>query len=137
VYLLDTNILSELRRPKPHGAVLAWLASVGETSLSVSAISVGEIQRGIEMAREQDAVHAKTIEEWLHRLVESMPVRPLDAACMIEWARLMHRQQPHLVADAMIAATGRVYNLIVVTRNVRDFRLFPVTTLNPFDFPKN
>lgn len=133
MYLLDTNVVSELRRPKPHGAVLAWIAATDERMLAISAITIGEIQRGIEAAHEQDSARARMIEVWLGQLMQSMSVLPLDGQCMIQWAKLMHRRPPHLVADAMIAATATVHGLIVVTRNVKDFEHFPVKMLNPFE----
>lgn len=133
MYLLDTNVVSELRRPKPHGAVLAWIAATDERMLAISAITIGEIQRGIEAAREQDSARVRMIEVWLGQLMQSMSVLPLDGQCMIQWAKLMHRRPSHLIADAMIAATATVHGLIVVTRNVKDFELFPVKVLNPFE----
>lgn len=133
MYLLDTNVVSELRRPKPHGAVLAWIAATDERMLAISAITIGEIQRGIEAAHEQDSAHARMIELWLGQLMQSMSVLPLDGQCMIQWAKLMHRRPSHLIADAMIAATATVHGLVVVTRNVKDFELFPVKVLNPFE----
>jgi predicted nucleic acid-binding protein len=133
MYLLDTNVVSELRRPKPHGVVLAWIAATDERMLAISAITIGEIQRGIEAAREQDSARVRMIEVWLGQLMQSMSVLPLDGQCMIQWAKLMHRRPSHLIADAMIAATATVHGLIVVTRNVKDFELFPVKVLNPFD----
>lgn len=133
MYLLDTNVVSELRRPKPDGAVLAWIAATDERMLAISAITIGEIQRGIEAAYEQDSARARMIEVWLGQLMQSMSVLPLDGQCMIQWAKLMHRRPPHLVADAMIAATATVHGLIVVTRNVKDFGHFPVKVLNPFE----
>ena len=68
MYLLDTNVISELRRPKPHGAVLAWFASTGQARLYVSAVSVGEIQLGVERCRAQDPKKAHDIEAWLAAL---------------------------------------------------------------------
>ena len=64
MYLLDTNVISELRRPKPHGAVLAWFESVADSDLHISAVSLGEIQAGIELTRDQDAAKAAEIEQW-------------------------------------------------------------------------
>lgn len=133
MYLLDTNVISELRRPKPHGAVLAWIGATDVKLLAVSAITIGEIQQGIEAAREQDGQRAQIIEAWLRQMMHSTSVLPLDGLCMIEWAKLMHRRPQHLIADAMIAATAIVQGRIVVTRNVRDFEHFPVRLLNPFE----
>ncbi len=132
MYLLDTNVVSELRRPKPHRAVLAWLAAVDEVQLFISAVTLGEIQAGIEMTREQDDEKATELEAWLSMLAESYNVLPMDAAAFREWGRLTHRKSNTLLEDAMIAATARQHNLTVVTRNVSDFKSFGVAVLNPF-----
>lgn len=132
MYLLDTNVVSELRRPKPHGGVLAWIGAVAETDLYLSAVTVGEIQAGIELTREQDAAKAEELSAWLDQVALAYSVLPLDARCCREWARLMHRRSDTLIEDAMIAATARVHHLTVVTRNVADFKGFGVEVLNPF-----
>jgi predicted nucleic acid-binding protein len=80
MYLLDTNIISELRKPKPYGAVVAWLESVDDAQLNVSAVTLGEIQAGIEMTRVQDAVKAAEIEAWLDLVAASYNVLPMDAS---------------------------------------------------------
>jgi len=134
MYLLDTNVVSELRRPRPHGAVLAWLASVEDSSLYLSAVTLGEIQAGIELTREQDKTKAAEIEAWLDQLSEAYNVLPMDAVAFRAWARLMHRKSDTLYEDAMIAATARVHRLTVVTRNTADFEAFDVPLLNPFEF---
>ena len=132
MYLLDTNVVSELRRPRPHGGVLAWLRGVADTDLFVSAITLGELQAGVEITREQDAVKAAAIERWVDRVAETSQVLAIDARVCRAWARLMHRRSDDLIEDAMIAATAEVHGLTVVTRNVRDFAVFGVGTLNPF-----
>ena len=133
MYLLDTNVVSELRRAKPHGAVLAWLKSVADADLHLSAVTLGEIQSGIEMTREQDAAKAGEIEAWLEQVGETYNVLAMDAQAFRYWARLMHQRPDRLVEDAMIAATALVHNLTVVTRNVGDFELLGARTLNPFE----
>jgi predicted nucleic acid-binding protein len=132
VFLLDTNVVSEFRRVRPHAAVLAWLRRVSDSDLHVSAVTIGEIQAGIEITREQDSVKALEIEAWLDLVAETYNVLPMDARSFRFWARLMHRRPRALHENAMIAATAEAHNLIVVTRNVRDFEQLGVRTLNPF-----
>ena len=133
MFLLDTNVVSELRRPRPHRAVVAWLQSVDESDLCLSAVTLGEIQAGIELTREQDAGKAAEIEAWADLLAASYNVLPMDSESFRGWARLMHRKSDTLYEDAMIAATAKVHRLVVVTRNVGDFSGFGLELLNPFD----
>ena len=132
MYLLDTNIVSELRKPRPHGGVMAWLKSTADADLHLSAVTLGEIQAGVEVTREQDADKARQIEDWLELVAQSYNVLPMDGATFRAWAKLMHRQSDTLYEDAMIAATAAVHNLTVVTRNIADFARFDVRLLNPF-----
>lgn len=131
-YLLDTNVVSELRKPRPHGGVLAWLQGVDDKDLFLSAVTIGEIQAGIELTREQDEAKAAEIEAWLEQVAASYAVLPMDATAFRVWARLMHRRSDTLIEDAMIAATALVHGLTVVTRNVADFKAFGVPVLDPF-----
>lgn len=133
MYLLDTNVISELRRPKPHGAVLAWFQGVSDSDLRISAVSLGEIQAGIELTREQNAEKAAEIERWAERVASTYNVLSMDADTFRIWARLMHRRSDTLYEDAMIAATALRHHLTVVTRNVADFVHFEVDLLNPFE----
>ena len=132
MYLLDTNVISELRRPRPHGAVVAWLAPIADSNLHLSAVTIGEIQAGIEITREQDAAKADEIEQWAALVAGSYNVLPMDAETFRLWARLMHRNSNTLYEDAMIAATAKQHALTVVTRNVGDFASFGVEIFNPF-----
>jgi len=132
MYLLDTMVISELRRQRPHGAVLAWLKSVDDGDLRLSAVTLGEIQAGIEMTRKQNPARAGELEAWLDAVAASWNVLPMDGAIFRRWAQLMHGRSDDLIEDAMIAATAAVHGLTVVTRNVRDFRHFGVKTLDPF-----
>jgi len=132
VYLLDTNVVSELRKPKPHQGVVAWVQNASEENLHLSAVTVGEIQAGIEITREQDAPKAQEIEAWLDSVAETYNVIPVDAHIFRRWAQLMHRRPNHHLEDALIAATALVRGLSVVTRNVDDFKPFGVSLINPF-----
>jgi toxin FitB len=132
MYLLDTNVVSELRKPKPHGAVLAWIQSVRDDQLFISALTLGELQAGAERTRKQDREKAEGIEAWIDQLSEAYEVIPMDATIFREWARLMEGRSDDLLEDAMIAATARVRGLTVATRNVRDFKGLAVEVLNPF-----
>lgn len=136
MYLLDTNVVSELRRPRPHGAVLAWLQSVNDADLHLSAVTIGEIQAGIEVTRDQDQAKAAEIEGWLEQVAQTWNVLDMDAYTFRAWARLMHRRSDNLIEDAMIAATAIVHRLTVVTRNVRDFDTLGVASVNPLLHPE-
>jgi toxin FitB len=135
VYLLDTNVISELRRTRPHGAVVAWVEAIPDQHLHVSAATLGELQSGVEIMRERDPAKAAEIEAWIGRLADLYNVLPLDGPCFRTWARLMHRKPDDLVMDALIAATAAAHNLTVVTRNVRDFQRLGSPTLNPWRHP--
>ena len=96
-------------------------------------MTIGEIQAGIEITREQDATKAMQIEQWLDLVADSYNVLSMDAAVFRIWAKLMHRTSDTLYEDAIIVATAKVHHLTIVTRNVADFKGFEVKLLNPFD----
>jgi predicted nucleic acid-binding protein len=131
-YLLDTNVMSETRKSRPHGAVMEWLRGLDGGQTFLSAVTLGELQAGVERTRRQDPVKAEDIERWADQLAATYEVLPMDTHCFREWGRLMDNKQPGLLEDGMIAATARVHGLIVATRNERDFRQLEVRTLNPF-----
>ena len=131
-YLLDTNVISELRKPKPHGAVVAWILEIPEESLFLSAVTLGEIQAGIEITRGQDEAKAAEIEHWLDDLASTHNILDASSAIFRRWAQLMHKQTDHHLEDALIAATALTHDLTVATRNTRDFKSFGVGLINPF-----
>ena len=133
-FLLDTNVVSELRRPRPHGAVLAWLQSVDDADLHLASVTLDEIQAGIERTRDHDPAKASEIESWLNQVSDTFNILSLDGPAFRCWARLMHRQSDTLYEDAMIAAIAKLHHLIVVTRNETDFSGFDVPVLNPFQW---
>ncbi len=132
MYLVDTNVISELRRIKPHGAVVEWLRQTANDQLFVAAVTIGEIQSGIEITRETDPSRATELESWLQQISLSYNVLPMDAEAFRIWGRLMHKCQDHLAGDAMLAATAKQHGLIIVTQNAKDFEQFGVQILNPF-----
>jgi predicted nucleic acid-binding protein len=134
MFLLDTNVISELRKPKPHGAVLGWVKANQHERSYISAVSVGEIQRGVELTRDQDITKANEIEQWLGGVIANYEILPMNAYCFKQWAKLMHHQSNTRMADAMIAATAITFNLTVVTRNVSDFEHFDCAVFNPFEY---
>ncbi len=134
MYLLDTNIVSELRKLRPHGAVVEWLQGIPDNDLSISALTIGELQAGAERTRRQNKEKAESIEAWIDQISQAYEVIPMDAIAFREWARLMEGKSDQLLEDAMIAATARVRRLIVVTRNLRDFKSFKVEVFDPFTF---
>ena len=133
MYLLDTNVVSELRRTRPHGGALAWMSSVATARIFVSAVSIGEIQVGIEVTRRQDEARAEELEAWLDGVLDSYEILPMDSTVFRECARLIQGRPEAWQGDAMIAATAVVHGLTVVTRNVSDFARFGVELLNPFE----
>ena len=133
-YLLDTNVVSELRKPRPHGAVVAWRRSVPVSQIAIPAVVLAEAQAGVELTRKQDPGKAAQLEAWIDNLMIYYAVVPSDGSIYREWARLMHRRSITLSADAMIAATARIMGLTVATRNVKDFAIFGARVFNPFTY---
>jgi toxin FitB len=134
MYLLDTNVISELRKPRPHGAVVAWMRSQTSDGLFLSSMTLLELQQGAERTRRQDIHMAQKLDNWIASIASTMTVLPADGDVCRETARIMVKKTPALFQDAFIAATARVHRLTVVTRNVRDFAHFGVPTFDPFTY---
>jgi predicted nucleic acid-binding protein len=133
MYLLDTCVVSEARRRTPQA--VTWLRSMRPETLFVSAITIGEIMKGITMKLRTDPPAAAVLLRWLDelRFVYASRILPIDDEVATSWGRLMaERSRP--VVDTLIAATARVNNKIVVTRNVADFADTGVTVLDPWTF---
>jgi toxin FitB len=133
MFLLDTNVISELRKIRPHGGVISWLQTVKYTDIYLPAIIIGELQAGIEITRSTNIIKANEIEAWLEIVVTTHNILPMEATIFRQWARLMHKRSHVLAGDAMIAATAIIHNLTVVTRNTRDFNDLGVKIFNPFN----
>ena len=133
-FLLDTNVLSEARKPNGNPRVLAWLASVKASDLYLSVLVVGEIRNGIERLRRRDARQSVVYEDWLAKLRHSYSDRilPVTVEVAEEWGR-MNVPDPVPVIDGLLAATARVQGLTFVTRNTADLSRSGVRLLNPFE----
>jgi predicted nucleic acid-binding protein len=136
-FLLDTNVISELRKLRPHGALLNWYKSYSSSAFGLPAIALYEIQAGVEVTRQQNQAKAIEMELWLESLIQETQVLPFDGLAARVAAQLMHGQSKVLIEDAMIAATAIANGLTVATRNTRDFERFGVPLVNPFLFPRN
>ena len=133
MFLLDTVILSELRKRERHPGLVSWMATQRTSDLFVSVVTIGEIQRGIDLQRSKDAGFAAALADWLDRVLTSYRDRLLgfDLGASRRWGRLS-AELGHHSADLMIAATALEHGLIVVTRNVRHFQPTGVQVWDPF-----
>jgi len=132
MYLLHTPVVSELRSKEPNHNVLNRLRAVDPELIYLSAVTIGEIQSGIEITRDTDEEAAEGMEVWLRKIIDTHQVISLDAAIMRVWARLLHRNWDLPMIDAMIAATAVAQRLIVVTDEPALFKTLGVETLNPY-----
>lgn len=136
MYLIDTNVISELRKGAGcDPRVAAWYGGVRDEELYLSVLVVGEIRQGIERLRARSAPRARALETWLAQVVEAFGPRvlPVDRKVAEVWGRFGVRGT-FPVVDALLAATAEAYGLTLVTRNVRDIRGSGVRCLNPFQF---
>jgi len=133
-YLLDTNVVSELRKKSPDPRVLAWFEKAADERLYFSVLSVGEIRRGIE--RLDDPTRKQALAEWLE--TELLPwfgsrLLPINLAVAERWGKLLAAAgRPLPSIDSLLAATALEHGLILVTRNVQDFNLPEVRVENPW-----
>ncbi len=133
-YLLDTNVISELRKGERADAnVKEWFGGLEDEEIYLSVLTIGEIRRGIESVRRRDPGSAAALDSWLARLGEAHRDRilPVDRAVAEEWGR-MNVPDPLPVVDGMLAATAKVAGLTFATRNVADVKGTGVETVDPF-----
>lgn len=137
--LLDTNILSELRKAaKANARVRTWFDGVAAEEIFLSVLVIGELRRGVELVRRRDGRQADALERWLVRVVSDHEERILlvDGAVAEQWGRLT-AMRPGAVVDTLMAATALVHGLVLVTRNVKDVAWTGVPCLNPFEAASN
>ncbi len=132
-YLLDTNVLRELGKTSPHRNVAAWLKSVDDADLAISALTVREITKGVAKLRKTKPEPAAALATTVGVIFDAFEGRilPIDRAVASLWGRALGESEKH-GDDAGLAATARVHGLIVVTRNVKDFSGRGVKLLDPF-----
>jgi len=133
-YLLDTNVVAEVRKARPHTGVAAWFESVPGSELYLSVLVVGEVEQGIARLRRRNPQQAGAYQSWLGRLRHEFADRllPVTEGVAMEWGRLNATRPLPAIDDALMAATAIVHGLTVVTRNVDDFAPTGVAVLNPF-----
>jgi predicted nucleic acid-binding protein len=133
-YLIDTNVLSELRKgARCDPNVSRWFASVEPEEVFLSVLAVGEIRNGIERIRRRDDRSARALDTWLRKLIaeHSDRILPIDEAIAQEWGRLSVPDRIPVV-DGLMAATARVHSLTLATRNLKDVARTGVPCINPF-----
>ena len=134
-YLLDTNVLSELRKgAKADAKVRQWASSVLKAKHYISVLSLGEIRKGIELLRKKSPAQCLVFERWLAQLQSdyAQEILPVSEEIADRWGRLMAMQTLPVI-DSQIAATALVHDLTVVTRNTHDFKRSGAKLLNPFE----
>lgn len=133
-YLLDTNVLSEVRRPRGDANVKRWISSMPAGDLYISVLTIGEVRRGIGLLERRDRAQAEIYEVWLTTFLRDYEDRilPVDAESAEEWGR-MNVPDPISIVDGLMAATARSKNMTFVTRNTSDVARTGVRLLNPFD----
>lgn len=136
-YLLDTNVISELIKKEPHPGVLRWINQRSEDTLFLSAITLGELQKGISKLR--DTVRIGRLQDWVDQdLAERFKNRilPIDSEVALTWGRLQGNAEqtgsPLPAMDSLIAATALTHHLVVVTRNVKDLERCQAQVFNPW-----
>lgn len=133
-YLLDTNVLSELRRRTPHRAVVEWVERRPSTTLHLSVLTLGELRKGIEALPEGERRLA--LSDWLEVELPGFfagRLLPVDAAVADRWGRMLAAAaRPVPAIDSLLAATALTHGLVLVTRNVRDFRIEGLEVINPW-----
>jgi predicted nucleic acid-binding protein len=136
-YLIDTNIIAEVRKgTRCDPRVARWWAGIADADLFVSVLVLGEIRKGIELARPRDPAKAAALERWLNtvRHLFGQRILPIDQAVADAWGRL-NASRPRPTVDSLLAATAQVYDLTLVTRNLTDMPKTGISILNPFVHP--
>jgi predicted nucleic acid-binding protein len=134
-FLLDTNVVSELHKRTPNPAVRAWIAAVPDDQLYISVLNIGEIRRGVQVARQRDLASAERLHAWLERTIEQFADRivPVVLGDALLWGQFTAGNRIP-VDDAMLAAQAAARDWTLVTRNIKDVERTGVRLLNPFEY---
>ncbi len=135
-YLIDTNVISEVRKgARCDARVAGWFGSVEDSELYLSVLVLGEIRRGIERARSNEPARAEALEKWLTQVGRAFVGRILavERSVADEWGR-MSAKRPHKTTDTLMAATAKVHALTLVTRNTADVAGLGAAVINPFEW---
>lgn len=133
-YLLDTNIVSELRRKNPDNNVINWLEEIDTDSLYLSCITIGELKSGVLKKLKQDKVTGNMLLKWINKLMSDYEDQILDISletCEI-WAQMLNIDATNAI-DGLIAAQAKQLDMILVTRNIKHFKMFDIKLCNPFE----
>ncbi|WP_089718160.1 type II toxin-antitoxin system VapC family toxin [Candidatus Entotheonella palauensis] len=136
-FLLDTNVISELRKGSRCNSFVAnWFDTIEDHEVYLSVLVIGEIRKGIELVRRNDHLTAARLEHWLQQIVDQYSDRilPIDQSVAEEWGRL-NAPNPLPTIDALLAATAKIHHFVLATRNVDDIKRTGVSYINPFDAP--
>ena len=133
-YLLDTNVVSERRRPRPDVRVAKYVDSLRDEAIFLSVLTIGELRRGAQERAKVDRAHSRRLDAWIDGLETSFADRilPVDLETSTAWGKLA-AQRPRTIVDTLIAATALTHNLCLVTRNTRDIADTGVTYFNPWE----
>lgn len=136
-YLLDTNVISEIGKPRPHPLVEAWYGEREDEDLFLSVVTVGEIRKGVELKRQSGRDRAEVLDDMLEKLSTEYATRllPIDKAVVEGWGRLSVINATHSI-DRLLVATARVHGLTLVIRNIKRVNMYDIPILNPFQYSR-
>lgn len=133
-YILDTNVISELRKKKPSKPVVQWFKEIDSNDICISCITIGELRAGALKKNKTDKVAGNLLMQWVDKLVDEHKnqIIDIDLPTCIEWSKLLAIDSTNAI-DSLIAAQCVLHELILVTRNTKHFTMFQIQILNPFE----
>jgi hypothetical protein len=137
-YLLDTNIVSELRKKTPNTNVVQWFHGINHENLYISCLTIGELQFGAQKKLKSDIIQGQLLIKWIDDLVSiyNEQIIDIDISVSEEWGRLLNIDSSNAI-DSLLAAQSIICNMTLVTRNIKHFKMFDIKLINPFDININ